>query len=43
MGQTQKTETIIVTAKDTVEERVFNVLNDKNTRMNNLLDLFSLL
>jgi SNF2 family DNA or RNA helicase len=43
MGQTQKTETIIVTAEDTIEDKVYKIMSDKNTRMNNLLDLFSLL
>lgn len=43
MGQTQKTETIIVTATDTKEEAVYKILSDKNVRMNNLLDLFSIL
>jgi SNF2 family DNA or RNA helicase len=43
MGQTQKTENIVVTAKDTREELVWDILNEKNARMSNLLDLFSLL
>jgi SNF2 family DNA or RNA helicase len=43
MGQTQKTETIIVTATNTKEEAVYKILSDKNVRMNNLLDLFSIL
>jgi SNF2 family DNA or RNA helicase len=43
MGQTKKTETIIVTAQDTVEEKVYKILSDKNARMDSLLDLFSTL
>jgi len=43
MGQTKKTETIVVTANDTVEEKVYKILCDKDTRMTNLLDLFSTL
>lgn len=43
MGQTQKTENIIVVAEGTVEEKVYQILEDKNSRMTNLLDLFSTL
>lgn len=43
MGQTQKTENIIVTAENTREEQVYKILADKNARMDNLLDLFSTL
>lgn len=43
MGQTQKTENIIITAKDTREEQVLEILQGKAARMNNLLDLFSTL
>lgn len=38
-GQTQRTETILVEAKDTVEQIVYKRLNDKNARMVNLLSL----
>ena len=40
MGQTDKTETIVVIAKDTIEERVYDMMLAKNVRMANLLDLF---
>lgn len=40
MGQTQKTETIIIVAKDTHDERAYANMLGKNTRMTNLLDLF---
>jgi SNF2 family DNA or RNA helicase len=43
MGQTKKTETIIVTATNTMEEKVYKILSDKDARMSNLLDLFSTL
>jgi SNF2 family DNA or RNA helicase len=38
-GQTQKTETIVVVAKDTCEEKVYEALKAKSIRMDNLLDL----
>ncbi|MBS0454021.1 MAG: DEAD/DEAH box helicase [Proteobacteria bacterium] len=41
MGQTQKTENIIVIAPGTIEERVYETLLAKDVRMTNLLDLFS--
>lgn len=42
MGQTQKTETVTIIAKDTLEERVYHeILMDKKARMTSLLDLFS--
>ena len=41
MGQTQKTETIVILAKGTIEERVWELLQGKNVRMTNLLDLFN--
>ena len=41
MGQTQKTETIIVTATDTIDTDVYDRMLAKNARMTNLLDLFS--
>ncbi len=43
LGQTQKTETIVVTAEDSIEQRVWETLLKKETRMNNLLDLFATL
>ena len=41
MGQTQKTETITIVAPGTIDTRVYEVLQGKNTRMQNLLDLFA--
>ena len=41
LGQTQKTETIVVTANDTIDTEVYERMLAKNTRMTNLLDLFS--
>lgn len=41
MGQTQKTETIVVCAEDSIDERAFEVLMNKKVRMDNLLELFS--
>ena len=43
MGQTQKTETITVLAPGTIDERVYEILQKKNARMSNLLDLFATL
>jgi SNF2 family DNA or RNA helicase len=40
MGQTAKTETIVILAKGTIEEKVWEMLEGKNARMTNLLDLF---
>ena len=40
IGQTKKTEIITVLAEDTIEERVYELLEGKNARMKNLLDLF---
>jgi SNF2 family DNA or RNA helicase len=39
-GQTNKTETILIAAKDTHEEHVYDVLNSKVENMDVLLDLF---
>lgn len=39
-GQKSKTETIVVIAPDTLEEKVYEKLQEKNVRMMNLLDLF---
>ena len=41
MGQTEKTETIIVTAEDTLDQDVYNKMLVKDARMTTLLDLFS--
>jgi len=43
IGQTQKTETIVIVAKGTIEEKVWEILEGKNKRMRNLLDLFGTL
>lgn len=40
-GQTEKTETIVILAPDTLEEKVYERLQAKNLRMTNLLDLFT--
>ena len=40
IGQTQKTENIVIVAKDTVEEQVYEKMLIKDARMTNLLDLF---
>jgi SNF2 family DNA or RNA helicase len=42
LGQTQKTETIVLLAKDTIEQRVYDLMLGKDARMTNLLDLFGL-
>ena len=38
-GQTLPTETILIEAVDTVESKVYSILNKKQTRMSNLLSL----
>lgn len=43
MGQTQKTETIVIVAKGTIEEKVYELMLGKDARMTNLLDLFGTL
>lgn len=43
MGQTQKTETITITATDSVDTAVYDNYLSKNARMSDLLDLFSTL
>lgn len=43
IGQTQKTETIVVTASDTLEQDVWERMLMKEDRMTNLLDLFATL
>jgi SNF2 family DNA or RNA helicase len=43
MGQTQKTETIVLIAKDTIEQKVYDAMLSKDARMTNLLDLFGTL
>jgi SNF2 family DNA or RNA helicase len=41
MGQTKKTETITIVAPGTIDTRVYDILQGKNARMQNLLDLFA--
>lgn len=43
IGQKKKTESVMVLAEGTIEEKVYELLQGKNTRMKNLLDLFSTL
>lgn len=43
MGQTEKTETIVIVAKGTIEEKVYELMLGKDARMTNLLDLFGTL
>jgi len=43
LGQTQKTETIVVCAEDSIEQKVYDTLLNKEQRMNSLLDLFATL
>lgn len=43
LGQTQKTENIIITAADSVDTGVYDNMLAKDARMTNLLDLFSTL
>ncbi len=43
MGQTQKTETIIVVARGTIDEKVYDMMTAKDERMTNLLALFETL
>lgn len=38
-GQTEKTETILIEAEDTVEKHVYDILRTKNSKMVKLLDL----
>ena len=40
MGQKEKTETIVVIAKDTFDEKVWDNMLSKGKRMTNMLDLF---
>lgn len=40
IGQTQKTETIVIVAKGTIDEKAYELMQGKNARMTNLLDLF---
>ena len=40
-GQKNKTETIVILAPGTLEEKVYEKLQGKNARMMNLLDLFT--
>lgn len=41
LGQTQKTETLVIVAEGTLEEKVYEALMGKGVRMLNLLDLMS--
>jgi hypothetical protein len=41
MGQTQKTETIVVVADNTIEQKVYDAMLSKDARMTSLLELFS--
>lgn len=43
MGQTKKTETIVVTAQNTVDVRAYERMQDKGVRMKSLLSLFETL
>lgn len=43
MGQTQKTETIVVVARGTIDEKVYDMMTTKDARMTNLLALFETL
>lgn len=43
LGQTQRTETIIVVAKGTIDEKVYAMMTEKDGRMTNLLSLFETL
>ena len=38
-GQTQKTETILISAQGTLEEKAYKALTEKVTNMNDLLGL----
>lgn len=40
-GQTKKTETLLVTAKNTIEETVYSKLQGKLTNMTNIMSLFA--
>ena len=42
IGQTEKTETVVVIAEGTRDERVYEMMTTKGVRMANLLDLFSM-
>lgn len=43
LGQTQKTETIVIVAKGTIDEKVYAMMTEKDGRMTNLLSLFETL
>ena len=43
IGQTQKTETIVIVAKGTIDEKAYELMEGKNARMTNLLELFGTL
>lgn len=40
IGQTHKTETIVIVAEDTLEQKVYERMLDKDARMKSLLELF---
>lgn len=41
IGQKRKTETVVIIAKDTLEEKVYDLMLAKDARMKNLLELFA--
>lgn len=41
MGQTEKTENLVIVGKDTIDEGVMEIMGGKNKRMKTLLDLFA--
>jgi len=41
LGQTEKTDTLVIVAKDTLEEKVYDALLSKDARMTSLLQLFA--
>ena len=43
LGQTQRTETIVIVAKGTIDEKVYAMMTEKDGRMTNLLSLFETL
>lgn len=43
MGQTKKTENVVIIAPGTLEEKVYLMMTEKDVRMKTLLDLFSTL
>lgn len=41
LGQTEKTDTLVIVAKDTLEEKVYDAMLSKDARMTSLLQLFN--